>query len=179
MRAPPRQVLAASAVGAWLLVFASIVVAPANYGVLNETIPPDPLDAARFHLARILFHSAQAAQILIAVFAAPLVLVRRKRSWSAGIAFALSSAFITFGVASGTYPNVGLPFGYYGKFNRMQRLLDACPGFEIRDSWQHRDLTLEDFGFTLEEPGGRRLELEFDGALSFAELEESVPERCR
>jgi hypothetical protein len=180
MRAPLSRVLALSAAGSWLLLFASIVVAPLNYGILNETIPPEPLAAARFYLARLLFHLAHASQFVIAVAALIfLLLPRRTRSWSSGIAFVASSTFITLGVAFGTFPNVGLPFGYYGKFNRIQRALNACSGVKVIDSWQHRDLILEDFGFTIQEPSGRPLELEFNGALAFAELKASIPERCR
>jgi hypothetical protein len=171
MRAPLRHGLALSAAGSWLLLFASIAVAPMNYGILNETIPPEPVAAVRFYVAQLLFHLAHAFQVVIAVAALTLILLRRTRSWSSGIAFVVSSAFVTFGLAFGTFPNIGLPFGYYGKFNRIQGVLNACSAIKVIDSWQHRDLSLEDFGFTIQEPSGKPLELEFDGALAFAELE--------
>jgi len=43
--------------------------------------------------------------------------------------------------------NDGATHGYYGEFNRVAAALESIPGVVITDSWQHKDLTLEDFGF--------------------------------
>ena len=49
----------------------------------------------------------------------------------------------------GLLGNWGLESGYYGQFNRVKHVLEEMPNVEITDDWQHRDLTLEDFGFSL------------------------------
>lgn len=45
--------------------------------------------------------------------------------------------------------NRGFYFGYYGQFNQTQDAIKGMPGVTIIDSWQHRDISLEDFGFTI------------------------------
>lgn len=40
-------------------------------------------------------------------------------------------------------------FGYFGRFNRVKNVLQSMPGVEIVDTWQHQDVTLEDFSFTI------------------------------
>ena len=46
------------------------------------------------------------------------------------------------------YPIRGMfpPF-YYQEFNAVQNRLDNIDGLRIRDSWQHKDIVLEDCGF--------------------------------
>jgi hypothetical protein len=41
------------------------------------------------------------------------------------------------------------PFVYYRHFNRIKAKLEVLPDTKIVDSWQHQDITLEDFGFDL------------------------------
>ena len=49
----------------------------------------------------------------------------------------------------GLLGNWGLESGYYGQFNRVKHVLEEMPNVEITDDWQHNDLTIEDFGFSL------------------------------
>ena len=39
--------------------------------------------------------------------------------------------------------------GYYGKFNRVRHAIEQMPGLRVVDTWQHHDVTLEDFSFTV------------------------------
>jgi hypothetical protein len=56
-------------------------------------------------------------------------------------------------------------FGYYGQFNRVKHVIKSMPNVRIVDCWQHRDLTLEDFGFTLLVDGIREVKVKFlDGS---------------
>lgn len=66
-------------------------------------------------------------------------------------------------VKLGVFGNLGLDVGYFGEFNRVEDRLEAIEQVAIVDSWQHQDVTLEDFGFTLALPSGRRVELVFVG----------------
>jgi hypothetical protein len=40
------------------------------------------------------------------------------------------------------------PF-YYEQYNAVKNRLDAVDGLEIRDTWQHKDIVLEDCGFEI------------------------------
>jgi hypothetical protein len=46
-------------------------------------------------------------------------------------------------------PNRGHEFGYYGEFNRMSNALASIPGVTVTNWWWNRDITLEEFGFSL------------------------------
>ena len=53
---------------------------------------------------------------------------------------ALTVAFLCMTLATlylhfGSYPNVNLPFGYYGEFNHVQSALGEISGVRIVDSW--------------------------------------------
>jgi len=50
-------------------------------------------------------------------------------------------------------------FGYYGQYNRVKHILEAMPNVMIVARWQHEDLTLEDFGFTLLRDGTRLVQV--------------------
>ncbi|WP_299490669.1 hypothetical protein [Acaryochloris sp. IP29b_bin.137] len=52
-------------------------------------------------------------------------------------------------------------FGYYGKFNQVRRIIQETPNLTIIDQWQHRDITLEDFGFTVRRPDGSTVQINF------------------
>lgn len=58
-------------------------------------------------------------------------------------------------------PNNGWEFGYYGQFNRTKHAIEKMEGVEIVDYWQHRDLSLEDFGFDLSVNGGNLIQVAF------------------
>ena len=59
----------------------------------------------------------------------------------------ITVAFVGLALAT-LYPIRGmfLPF-YYQEFNAVQNRLDNIDGLRIRDSWQHKDIVLEDCGF--------------------------------
>lgn len=61
---------------------------------------------------------------------------------------ALSIIALCYGVAVvGIGGNLGLPFGYYGKLNRVRAEIERVPGLKITGETLHKDLTLEDFSF--------------------------------
>ena len=59
----------------------------------------------------------------------------------------ITIAFVGLALAT-LYPNRGMftPF-YYQEFNAVRNRLDNIDGLQIRDSWQHKDIVLEDCGF--------------------------------
>jgi hypothetical protein len=58
-------------------------------------------------------------------------------------------------------PNYGWEFGNYGQFNRVQHVIEDMPNVSIVDHWQHQDVSLEDFGFTLMVDGNRKVGVTF------------------
>jgi len=61
----------------------------------------------------------------------------------------------------GELGNWGLESGYYGQFNRVKNVLETMPNVQITNSWQHHDITLEDFGFFLVVDGSRSARVDF------------------
>jgi hypothetical protein len=57
--------------------------------------------------------------------------------------------------------NDGATHGYYGEFNRVASALESIPGVVITDSWQHKDVTLEDFGFQMRSGDTEDIHLRF------------------
>ena len=64
----------------------------------------------------------------------------------------------------GIGPNLGLPFGYYGRLNRVLARIETNPALEVQEVVLHRDLTLEDFYITVRTPTDGDVRLEFEGA---------------
>jgi hypothetical protein len=50
--------------------------------------------------------------------------------------------------------------GYWGKYNQVRRVI-TNHGLQITDSWEHQDITLEDFGFTVCDDHGRQWKIDF------------------
>lgn len=73
----------------------------------------------------------------------------------------------------GIGPNLGLHFGYYGRFNRVMARIEANPGVQVVDTKLHRDMQLEDFYITVRMRDDRELRLRFEEAHTrpFPELE--------
>jgi len=46
--------------------------------------------------------------------------------------------------------NRGHHHGYWGEFNRITDALTSLPGVTIEKSWANEDVTLEEFGFTIQ-----------------------------
>lgn len=61
-------------------------------------------------------------------------------------------------------PNVGLPFGYYGKLNAVKTAIEELPDTEIIDVGLHEDVTLEDFWVAVRLGDGRVVRLTFENA---------------
>ena len=72
----------------------------------------------------------------------------------------------------GMGPNLGLPIGYYGRFNRIVARIQASPDVEIVRTTLHRDLELEDFTITVRTKDEREVRLRFEAAHTrpFSEL---------
>lgn len=64
----------------------------------------------------------------------------------------------------GLGPNVGLPVGYYGRFNRVVARIEASPDVEVVRTILHRDAALEDFTITVRTPDRVELQLVFGEA---------------
>jgi nucleoside phosphorylase len=74
------------------------------------------------------------------------------RTWIISVVLAVPIALgwlyavgVFFGMAGGESWNVGI----YGKFNRTRSVIERMADVQIIDTWQHHDITLEDFGFTI------------------------------
>ena len=66
-----------------------------------------------------------------------------------------------FGWSFGMFPDVGAESGYYGQLNRVKHVIESMPNVVIIDHWLHKDVTLEDFGFTIKVDGNRELNIQF------------------
>ena len=64
----------------------------------------------------------------------------------------------------GIGPNLGLPFGYCGKFNRVLAHVEANPELEVIRTTLHRDTALEDFYITVRMQDEREVRLRFEEA---------------
>jgi hypothetical protein len=75
-------------------------------------------------------------------------------------AMTIHFTFSPFLIAS----NIGLPFGYYGKLNRIRGELEARPGFKVVSIAMHRDWSLEDFWITVRRADGTEAKLAFENS---------------
>ena len=156
-------VLLISALSIWLIVLVIVWIAPEGYG-LSSSPPSGLFDAARFHLARGLYYVAHVVPFVVIILVSYRLLTRRSRdNWALIAALCLSAMWIGLYESIGYYSNTGLPFGYYGKLNRVVNELEEIPGLEVVDIGLHKDTTLEDFWITIE-LGGVKEELAFEGA---------------
>ena len=64
----------------------------------------------------------------------------------------------------GIGPNLDLPFGYYGQFNRVLARVEANPELEVIQTTLHRDMALEDFYITVRMQDERKVRLRFEEA---------------
>lgn len=101
--------------------------------------------------------------------------MKEKRRIGLGLA-ALATALLVLSFLAvdflGIGPNLGVPFGYYGRFNRILSRVEAVPGLEVTQVLLHRDMTLEDFSITVQTPGEGEVQLHFEDASGrpFADL---------
>ena len=64
----------------------------------------------------------------------------------------------------GMGPNLGLPVGYYGQFNRVLAHVEANTDLEVIRTTLHRDMALEDFYITVRTRDERVVRLRFEEA---------------
>ena len=103
--------------------------------------------------------------------------VKERRRWpreALVVAIIISmSALSLLGLdCMGIGPNLGLPVGYFGRFNRVLARIQASPDIEVIRTTLHRDLELEDFSITVRMPDEREVRLRFNEAHTrpFSEL---------
>ena len=77
----------------------------------------------------------------------------------------------------GIFPDCGLEIGYYGQYNRVKHVIESMPNVRIVDHWQHHDMSLEDFGFTLVVDGTRKVRVDLHEGSS--EMKERNKDRLR
>jgi len=84
----------------------------------------------------------------------------------------VSAMLLYVGDAMGVGPNLGVPFGYYGRVNQIVSRIEANPELEVVRVDLHRDCTLEDFYITVrtETDGDVRLQFENADERPFDEL---------
>ena len=95
--------------------------------------------------------------------------MKERRRWSQpALWVALVICVLVLGLLSldrlGLGPNLGLPFGYYGRFNRVLEQIRANPDVEVVQTTLHRDQQLEDFTITVRTLDGRNVLLSFPEA---------------
>jgi hypothetical protein len=66
--------------------------------------------------------------------------------------------------AIGLGPNLGLPFGYHGKFNQVLARVEGNQELKVIRTTLHQDITLEDFYITVQTQDGREVRLRFEEA---------------
>ena len=76
----------------------------------------------------------------------------------------------------GCGPNLGVPYGYYGRLNRILTRIQENPEIEVLRTTLHHDLSLEDFYISVRMPDDRNVRLRFENADTkpFSELAEEL-----
>ena len=62
----------------------------------------------------------------------------------------------------GIGPNLGFPFGYYGKLNRVLSHIKDNTALEVIETTLHRDIELEDFYIMVRTQEGSEISLQFE-----------------
>lgn len=88
----------------------------------------------------------------------------RRALLGAGLIAVLFVTAMLIWMPPAVFPNLGFPFGYYGKFNRIRSAIEQRPGAEIVSIAMHRDLTLEDFWITVRKMDGQQVKIAFQNA---------------
>ena len=91
---------------------------------------------------------------------------RKTKLWLGLATLVASLSILLLGALDriGIGPNLGLPFGYYGKFNRVLARVEANPELEVIRTTLHRDMALEDFYITVRTQDEREVRLRFEEA---------------
>ena len=75
------------------------------------------------------------------------------------------------------FPDGDRESGYYGRFNRVKHVIQTMPNVQVTNQWQHKDVTLEDFGFFLLVDGTNSVRVDFwEGS---AQMKERNKDRIR
>ena len=93
--------------------------------------------------------------------------MKSKTKFWLGLVTLVASLSILFFLALdriGIGPNLGLPFGYFGRFNRILARIQASPDIEVIRTTLHRDMALEDFYITVRTQDEREVRLRFEEA---------------
>lgn len=61
----------------------------------------------------------------------------------------------------GEFTDPSIEFGYFGGFHRTQRVIQEIEGSSIHDSWMNKDITIEDYGFTVTIGDGPEKRIDF------------------
>jgi hypothetical protein len=91
---------------------------------------------------------------------------RKTKLWLGLATLVASLSILLLGALDriGIGPNLGLPFGYYGQFNRVLARVEAKPELEVIRTTLHRDMALEDFYITVRTQDEREVRLRFEEA---------------
>ena len=91
---------------------------------------------------------------------------RKTKLWLGLATLVASLSILLLGALDriGIGPNLGLPFGYYGRFNRILARIEANPELEVIRTTLHRDMALEDFYITVRTQDEREVRLRFEEA---------------
>jgi hypothetical protein len=79
--------------------------------------------------------------------------------WTLGTLCAIAVAVGAY--VFGPFEAPWVEFGYYGQFNQVQRIIRERPELKIEDRWQHRDLIMEDFSFSVAHRDGSKIRIAF------------------
>lgn len=85
--------------------------------------------------------------------------IKRRLLWT--FAVPLIAVAILWAYTSVPIAAPSAEFGYYGKFNQVQRIIHQIPGLRIVDHWQHHDVIMEDFSFTVANQYGVTIKIDF------------------
>ncbi|MDB4690960.1 hypothetical protein OAH23_11125 [Verrucomicrobia bacterium] len=89
---------------------------------------------------------------------------RKSKLWLGLAALVASLSILLLGALDriGIGPNLGLPFGYYGKFNQVLACVEGNLELEVIRTTLHRDMALEDFYITVRTQNEREVRLRFE-----------------
>ena len=85
--------------------------------------------------------------------------IKRRLLWTFTVPIVAVAALWTYGSVPITAP--WAEFGYYGKFNQVQRIIHEIPGVSIVEHTQHHDVIMEDFSFTVANRDGVIIRIDF------------------
>jgi hypothetical protein len=85
--------------------------------------------------------------------------IKRRVLWACAVPIVAVAALWAYAAVPITAP--WAEFGYYGKFNQVQRIINEIPGLTIVEHTQHHDVIMEDFSFTVANGDGAIMRIDF------------------